>query len=332
MALTFDPPTTAAGNPQLRLRRLDAPANALLLAGLWFGYGAVRNLTNETRHAALDNASRLLDAESALGVDIEGGLQSMLDWPQVFMAANTYYLLHFPLTLTVMAIAFWRRRTTVFSVLRNSLIATTAVALVVHLFVPMAPPRMLPGFVDAGRAYGPDPYAIAGGGSANQFAAMPSMHVAWAILAGYAIWHISGHRLVRALGALHPVITSLVVIVTGHHFVSDVAIGASLAFVFLAISRKVATGRLRRSGSTKRLPVPGCSRTVAARASIGVVSQRRTRCARHIDAPGRENRIVGVGMPHRRVARRRDGVVNVDLAATEFTGSPRDVGCRHAAR
>jgi hypothetical protein len=344
MALTFDPPTTAVTNPRLRLRRLDAPANALLLAGLWFGYAAVRNLTNETQHAALGNASRLLDAESALGIDIEGGLQSALDWPQAFVAANTYYLVHFPLTLTVMALAFWRRRTTVFPILRNSLIATTAVALVVHLLVPMAPPRMLPGFVDAGRAYGPDPYAIAGSESANQFAAMPSMHVAWAILAGYAIWHISGHRLVRALGALHPVITSLVVIVTGHHFVSDAAIGAALAFVFLAISRNVAIGRLRRSvgvpvrrglrraRSARHLPVPGCSRTVAARVSIGVVSQRRSRCARHVDASGRQDRVVGVGMPHRRIARRRDGVVHVDLAATEFTGSARDVGCRHAAR
>lgn len=343
MALTFDPPI-AVSNHRLHLRRLDAPAHVLLLAGLWFGYAAVRNLTNGTQHAAMDNASRLLDAESALGIDIEGGLQSALDFPQVFMAANTYYLVHFPLTLTVMALAFWRRRTTVFSVLRNSLIATTAVALVVHLFVPMAPPRMLPGFVDAGRAYGPDPYAIAGSENANQFAAMPSMHVAWAILAGYAIWHISDRRLVRVFGALHPVITSVVVIVTGHHFASDVAIGASLAFVFLAISSMVAIGRLRRSVGVPvrrrlrrtrpahRLPEPGCSRPVAARASVGVVSQRRARCARHIDASGRENRVVGVGMPHRRVARRRDGVVNVDLAAPEFTGSSRDVGCRHAAR
>jgi hypothetical protein len=48
----------------------------------------------------------------------------------------------------------------------------------VHFFVPMAPPRMLPGFVDAGADFGPNPYAIVGSESANQFAAGPSMHLA----------------------------------------------------------------------------------------------------------------------------------------------------------
>lgn len=236
-----EPTTRSVSRP--RRRHLDAPANVLLLATLWFGYAMVRKLTGDTQLVAVDNASRLLDVETRLGIDIEGALQSALDWPQAFVAANTYYLLHFPLTLAVMVLAFWRSRATVFSVLRNSLIGCTAVALVVHFFVPMAPPRMLPGFVDAGSAYGPDPYAIAGSDSANQFAAMPSMHVAWAILAGYAIWRLSARPIVRILGTLHPVLTSLVVIVTGHHFVSDVAIGAGLAFALLFCTTRLAHRR-----------------------------------------------------------------------------------------
>ncbi len=213
-------------------RRFDAPTQLSLLAGLWFGYAAVRNLVGDTRRAALGNASRLLQIETALGLDVEGQLQAAIRWPGAFVAANSYYLLHFPLTLAVMALAFWRCRTTVFPVLRNSLIGSTAVALIVHLAVPMAPPRMLPGFIDTGSAFGPDPYAIAGSESANQFAAMPSMHVAWAILIGYAIWQLSDRYLVRAVALLHPMLTSIVVIVTGHHFVTDVAIGAAVAIVF----------------------------------------------------------------------------------------------------
>lgn len=255
MTLTLDshtdPARHAAISPfvRLRLRHIDAPANALLLGALWFVYAAVRNLTSDTHQAAIGNAARLLDAESALGIDIEGALQSAIDWPQAFVVANTYYLLHFPLTLTVMALAFWRGRTTVFSVLRNSLIGCTAIALVIHLVVPMAPPRMLPGFVDAGATFGPDPYAVAGSGSTNQFAAMPSMHVAWAILVGYAIWHLSAHRVARIVSILHPLSTSLVVIVTGHHFVSDVAIGAGLAFVLLLLTTRLSNRRHRRPSS-----------------------------------------------------------------------------------
>jgi membrane-associated phospholipid phosphatase len=226
-----------------RSRRIDAPANIALLACLWFSYAYVRNLTRDTQSIALGNAARLLDVESALGIDIEGALQSAVHWPQAFVAANSYYLLHFPVTLTVLALAYWHRRQNVFPVVRNSLIGCTAAALVVHLVVPMAPPRMLPGFIDAGVAFGPDPYAVAGSGNANQFAAMPSMHVAWAILVGYAIRHLCAHRIGKFVGVIHPVVTGLVVIVTGHHFVSDVAIGAVLACASLVITISIAHRR-----------------------------------------------------------------------------------------
>ncbi len=236
-----------AGVVPERSQRIDAPANIALLAVLWFLYAYVRNLTRDTQSIALGNAARLLDIESALGIDIEGALQSAVHWPQAFVAANTYYLLHFPVTLTVLALAFWRLRNTVFPVVRNSLIGCTAAALVIHLVVPMAPPRMLPGFIDSGVAFGPDPYAVAGSGSANQLAAMPSMHVAWAILVGYAIWHLCSHRVGKVVGVIHPLVTALVVIVTGHHFVSDVAIGAALAGTFLVIATSIAHRRHQRA-------------------------------------------------------------------------------------
>lgn len=229
MTCTINAPTPNA-------RRFDAPTQLSLLSGLWFGYAAVRNLVGDTRLAAIGNASRLLEIETALGLDVEARLQSAITWPGAFIAANSYYLLHFPLTLAVMALAFWRSRATVFPVLRNSLIGSTAVALIVHLTVPMAPPRMLPGFVDTGAAFGPDPYAIAGSESANQFAAMPSMHVAWSVLTGYAIWKLGTRHLATAAAFVHPTLTSLVVVVTGHHFVTDVAIGAAVAIVFLCVA------------------------------------------------------------------------------------------------
>lgn len=218
----------------------DVVANVGLLALLWFAYAAVRSAAGNTSFVALENAASLLDFESALGVDVEAALQAAVVWPQAAIAANSYYLLHFPLTLAVMAISFGKSRDSIFPVIRNSIIGCTAVALAVHTFVPMAPPRMLPGFVDTGALLGPDPYALAGSGHANQFAAMPSMHVAWAILCGYAVWQLSARTAVRLAAVLHPVLTSFVVILTGHHFVADVAIGAGLAFLVLAVVTSVA--------------------------------------------------------------------------------------------
>lgn len=239
MTITIDsyaPGAHVAAHPDRR--RTDWLTNLVLLAALWSFYAVVRNLTGETQFVAVGNASSLLEIESTVGLDVERAVQAAVDWPQAMMAANTYYLLHFPLTLMVLGVAFWRSRSHVFPIVRNSLIGCTAVALVVHLLVPMAPPRMLPGFVDAGAEFGPDPYALAGSESANQFAAMPSMHVAWAILAGYAIWRLSSHRVTRTAAAFHPIITTFVVIVTGHHFVADAAIGAAIAIAVLAISER----------------------------------------------------------------------------------------------
>ena len=102
---------------------------------------------------------------------------------------------------------------------------------------------MLPNFVDATLAYGPNPYSIPGSGAVNQYAAMPSMHVGWAILAGYAIWKLSNRPIMRAAAILHPVLTAMVVIVTGHHFLSDALVGAALAAIFLTVASTLTHGQ-----------------------------------------------------------------------------------------
>lgn len=225
---------TALASPLAK--HFDAPANIALLGALWVAYTAVRALASHTRNEAFSNATRLLEIQSAFGLNIEKTVQSAISSPAVFVTANAYYLLHFPLTMAVMTVAFWRSRNRVFPVLRNSLIASTAVALFVHVVVPMAPPRMLPNFIDASLTYGPNPYAIPGSGAVNQYAAMPSMHVGWAILIGYAIWKLSTRRITKVAAILHPTATTLVVIITGHHFISDALVGAGLAAGFLILS------------------------------------------------------------------------------------------------
>ena len=236
-------PHTPRAAASARRIAVDAGANVALLGLLWAGYALVRGLVGDTRAVALDNAAQLLAFEQTLGLDIEAGVQSLVTWPAAHVAANSYYLLHFPLTLVVLGVAFVRCRSRAFPVMRNALIGCTAAALVIHLIAPMAPPRMLPGFIDSGVVFGPDPYAVAGSETANQFAAMPSMHVAWAIVAGVAVWGLARHRVVRVLAAAHPLVTAAVVVVTGHHFVSDVAIGALAAVAALAAASRLLAGR-----------------------------------------------------------------------------------------
>ncbi len=212
--------------------------NAIFLGLLWYFYGTVRDLAMQGAGEAFTNARTVVDVQRTMGLDIEAGLQTALGFSWVFKAANWYYLVHFPITVAVLVGAYLFGRNSWFVRLRNSIVVATSVALVVHLWYPLAPPRMLDGYLDASRIFGPNPYALPGSGSANQFAAMPSMHVGWAVLVALLLWSASNRPSVRILGVAHAAITATVVIVTAHHYTLDVLIGAGLALMaWFAVSQ-----------------------------------------------------------------------------------------------
>ena len=128
----------------------------------------------------------------------------------------------------------------------------TLLALVGYWLYPLAPPRLAPGdgFIDTVRmlgTWGVAPSDIVASAS-NQYAAMPSMHVGWALWSGLTIARFAPRPTVRALGLLYPFVTFLVVIVTGNHFVLD-AVGALLVFGLATVT---ATCLDRRSVGTSR--------------------------------------------------------------------------------
>jgi hypothetical protein len=96
---------------------------------------------------------------------------------------------------------------------------TTFACLLIQL-LPVAPPRLLPGagYVDTAARYGQSVYGL--GLGADELSAMPSVHVAWAVLVGWATLTI-GRGAGRWLGPLHAAVTVLVVVVTANHFWAD---------------------------------------------------------------------------------------------------------------
>ena len=144
---------------------------------------------------------------------------------------------------------------------RNLAIALTGTALVAHIVFPLAPPRMFPqwGFVDTMGTLGPDAYAGASGDLANQFAAMPSLHVGWAALIAYVV-HRTGPRWLAWLATAHLAVTVLVVVVTANHYWLD---GVIAVVLLAAISVVV------------RPPVPIDSQSPDRRAVLGLVGGDR---------------------------------------------------------
>ena len=132
-------------------------------------------------------------------------------------------------------------------------------AFVVFWRYPVAPPRMLPGFTDvvsATHAIG-SWHTGALASHANELAAMPSLHMAWAVWCSVALWRLTGNLWVRLAGVLYPCVTALAVLSTGNHFVLDVlggllAIALSMAIVALLGDLRVRLRRRRNVGFGKR--------------------------------------------------------------------------------
>ncbi|MCP3912580.1 MAG: inositol phosphorylceramide synthase [Actinomycetia bacterium] len=213
---------------------LDLGRNVALIGLLWVFYWLVRNLTADGPTNAFANARQVMDIQSAIGLPQEAALQAwVLPHYLLVKLANMYYIgVHFPATFMFL-VWVWVRHRPAFTRIRNVLIGLTMSALVIHLAFPLAPPRMFSrlGFVDTGLHFGPNPYGISAGEAANQFAAMPSLHVGWALLVASSAVTLSRSRW-RWLTIAHPLMTLFVVVITANHYWLDAIIAAALLVFF----------------------------------------------------------------------------------------------------
>ncbi|SEP15205.1 phosphatase PAP2 family protein [Trujillonella endophytica] len=211
----------------------------LLLAVLYALYSLVRNSVGDVSTIAFENATAILHLEDAWNLAFERGLN---DWVQgsgvlAALVAVHYATLHFLVTPAVL-VWLYRRRRAEYRVVSGALMATTAVALLGFYFMPTAPPRLMSGedFVDvmsqtASWGWWPASGAPASDAISNQFAAMPSLHCAWALWCGIVLAVMVRRTWVRVVGVLYPLSTFFVVMGSGNHFLLDVLAGAVLLLV-----------------------------------------------------------------------------------------------------
>jgi hypothetical protein len=201
---------------------LRALLELVLVAVLFELYRFGRLLARGQEAAAYEDAVDVHRLEGLLHLPSEAMVQSWVS-PDLLHLANVYYVsVHFPAMIAFLVWGYLFRPRAEYRWARNLVIALTATALVVHIVFPLAPPRMFPqwGFVDTMAAFGPDAYAGASGDLANQFAAMPSLHVGWAALIAFVVYR-TGPRWVAALASVHVVLTVLVVVTTANHYWLD---------------------------------------------------------------------------------------------------------------
>jgi hypothetical protein len=214
--------------PSLRLWR----ELALVLLGYWI-YTAVRNAVPDHVSAAEHHADQIYRLEQWLGIDIELAVNQGIDritWFIVTIGVLVWLYRSHP--------HHYRRARTVF-------LLTNAAALLVFYLYPLAPPRLLPelGYIDTVVSHGTWGSWASGDVAAatNQYAAMPSMHVAWSLWSAIAIALLARRQWVRVLALAHPLATLVVIVATGNHFLLDavggvMALGTGYAVPWLVIA------------------------------------------------------------------------------------------------
>jgi PAP2 superfamily len=211
-----------------------------LCGALLIIYRAIRTINKTDMRVAFANARSVIRLENWLGLPFEDNLQTwLLDHPTLIKLLNHYYIFfHFPAAIAFL-LWLYLRQPRHYVPFRNLMAFVTFVALIIHLLYPLAPPRMMTGFVDTMREFGPNIYPKnAIDGAANQIAAMPSLHFGWAMIEAIAVISILKSRW-RWLIVLHPLLMAMSIIATGNHWWIDAAAAAVIIVGAVALYRVI---------------------------------------------------------------------------------------------
>ncbi|MFF5442826.1 phosphatase PAP2 family protein [Streptomyces achromogenes] len=262
-------PQTETPGTEVALRSRPRWWTELPLILLVYGcYSAGRLLARGDVSGAVDHGLAILRIEKALHLNAEHPLnrlftrEAWLGVPADFWYASLHYLV----TPAVLVWLF-RARAPHYRAARTWLLASTFIGLIGFTLLPTCPPRLLDaghGFVDTMAQYssygwwGGEASAPRGmGGMTNQYAAMPSLHVGWALWCGVMLWRHGGTRLTKVLGVVYPLLTAIVVMGTANHYLLDAVAGVAVMGVgyLLAAPLMRAVDRLRARLSRPVAPV-----------------------------------------------------------------------------
>ncbi|MFG2135174.1 phosphatase PAP2 family protein [Streptomyces sp. NPDC048751] len=235
-------------------------------------YSAGRLLARGDVSSAVDHGLAILRVEKVLHINAEHPLnrlftsQAWLGVPADFWYASLHYVV-------TPAILVWLFRSLKphYRAARTWLMTSTFIGLIGFTLLPTCPPRLLSaghGFVDTMAQYssygwwGGEASAPRGmGGMTNQYAAMPSLHVGWALWCGVMLWRYGRTPAAKIAGVVYPLVTTIVVMGTANHYFLDAVAGAAVMGVGFLLAPLVmrAADRAKAGFATRFGPVPAAT-------------------------------------------------------------------------
>jgi membrane-associated phospholipid phosphatase len=228
----------------------DVVRQVLLFAAAYYAYRFVRGAVDGKAAEAFANGRELIGLERTLHLFFEPAAQAWASGQSwlIDFASWMYVNSHFSITLGSLVFIYLFHNPSFYFV-RNMFMVAMALALVGYVVYPTAPPRFFPewGFTDSVSDFTGIPQDnVAVNALFNPFAAVPSMHVAFALMLGWPMARLVKHRVFKVVWFLYPLLVTFVVVVTGNHFWMDAFLGALVA----GVSAYVAQALLARARPT----------------------------------------------------------------------------------
>jgi membrane-associated phospholipid phosphatase len=214
---------------------VDVLRQLALFGAAYLAYGLARGLVAGTATEAFTHAREVIGVERTLHLFVEPSIQAWASGSRLLMDVSSWLYLNAQTTVTVGALVYlYLRHNRSFYFVRNVLLIAMAIALVAYAVFPTAPPRFMPewGFVDSVSDFTGVHVSHASSTMSalfNPYAAVPSMHVAFALSIGWPLARLVRPRALRVLWFVYPFLVAFVIVATANHFILDALLGALTA-------------------------------------------------------------------------------------------------------
>jgi membrane-associated phospholipid phosphatase len=214
---------------------LDALRQLSLFAAAYFAYRLVRGVVEGDANAAFAHARSLISLERGMHLFVEPSIQAWASGSHLVMVVASWLYVNAQTSVTIGALVYlYLRHNRSFYFVRNMFMIAMAIALIGYAVFPTAPPRFLPewGFIDSVSDLTGVRLADTSRSMTsffNPYAAVPSMHVAFALMIAWPLARLVRRPAARVLWVLYPFLMAFVIVVTANHFILDALLGALTA-------------------------------------------------------------------------------------------------------
>jgi hypothetical protein len=241
---------------------VDLLRQCSLFGGAYLLYRLVEGIVGGNTSVAFAHARELISLERSMHIFVEPTVQGWATSSHLLVVIATYVYLNAQTTILIALLLYlYIAHNRSYYFVRNMLFVGMAIGLIGYGLFPTAPPRFLPewGFIDTtNQITGVSGNSTIANVFFNQYAAVPSMHVACAVMLGWTLARLVRRRVAKVFWAMWPLFITFMTVITGNHFLIDAVLGLFVAGISFVAARRMAALRPHAwtFGSSAQAPQP----------------------------------------------------------------------------